>query len=274
MIGFNFIPYKKIVPNPDCPDLFHYSLNMDSAGFWITNDRGQHQKRVLPFYLNAPAWSPDGKWIVFSNYGVIWIMPFDGEKFDTSAIVQLTNEGRSFCPSWSPDREWIAYDSDTDSPTGLKFIWKMRKDGSERKRIAYTPDLGEIRMPCWGSDNTILHRRLSQDGQWNIYKMDSSGNNIVQITHNLLKNEYPRYPTYSGDCKYIYYILRSMKTNRIELWQQDLDGSEPVQLTEGGSDRFSVSKSGKIVYMKSYDEIVLGNLWIINPNGSKKRLIN
>jgi Tol biopolymer transport system component len=273
MIGYYFIPYKKIVPNPDCPDLFHYSFNGDSSGFWIINDSGQNLRRILPYRLITPSWSPDGKWIAFSNYGVIWKMPFDGEKFDTSAIVQLTNEGRSFFPSWSPDGEWIAYDSDTDSPTGLKFIWKMRKDGSEKKRIAFTPDLGETRMPCWGSDNTILHNRFSPDRQCNIYKMDSSGNNIVQITHNSVKNELISYPTYSGDCKYIYYILRSIKTNRIELWQQDLDGSEPFQLTEGGSSRFSVSKSGRIVYMKDNDKSVIGNLWIINQNGSKEQLI-
>jgi hypothetical protein len=64
-----------------------------------------------------------------------------------------------------------------------------------------------------------------------------------------------------------------VKTNRIELWQQNVDGSEPVQLTEGGSFRFSISKSGSIVYMKDDDETVLGNLWIRDYDGNKKPLI-
>jgi TolB protein len=267
LIGFNFVPYQIIDQNSECPT--QYLTYEDSAGFWIVNDKAQNLKRILPYRLITPSWSPDGKWIAFSYDAQIFIMPFDGEQFDTTSIIQLTSEGRNFFPSWSPDGEMIAYDSDKDSPTGLKFIWKMRKNGLSKRRIAYTPDLGETRMPFWGSDNSILHKRFSANGDPDIYKMDSSGNNVIRITHNSLRESDP---AYSSDCKSIFFTMESMKTKRIELWQQNIGSSEPVQLTEGGCIRFSISKSGKIVYMY-HDEADIGNIWIMNPDGNIQPLI-
>jgi TolB protein len=273
IIGFNHKPIKEIhyYEGYDCPFQADYIYDIDSNGFWLVNIDGTKQRRVLPFILVCPAWSPDGKWIAFSNKAQICIMPFDGEHFDTTAIVFLTNMGRNFYPSWSPDGEWITFDSDMDSPTGLKFIWKMRNDGSLKKRIVYTPNIGEVRMPYWGDNLTILHRRYTNEGSPEIFKMDSSGNNIVQLTNN---EDFEKFPACSNNCNLIGYISQSKQDGDIELWRINSDGTLPVQLTFNGCRSYSWSSGEEIVYLNfngnRIDE-TNGTLWIMNYNGDKKR---
>jgi TolB protein len=56
----------------------------------------------------APCWSPDGKWIAFSQGGSIWRV--DPE---TGIAEELTyNEKYHSEPDWSPDGKWIVYTAD------------------------------------------------------------------------------------------------------------------------------------------------------------------
>lgn len=273
VIGFNHTPIKEIhyYEGYDCPYQADYIYENDSIGFWLINSDGTNMRRVLPFKLDCPSWSPDGKNIAFSYQAQICTMPFNGEQFDTSAIVFLTNSGRNFFPTWSPDGEWIAFDSDFESPSGLKYIWKMRKDGSHKSRVAFTPTLGETRMPYWGTNMTILHRRFTIARSADIFKMDSSGNNVVQLTNS---EDYERYPAYSSTCEHICYIAESNKTNGIQLWRINRDGSQPIQLTSEGCRSFSWSPDDEIVYLNFYGDridVTKGTLWIMDATGEKKR---
>jgi TolB protein len=198
-------------------------------------------------------------------------MPFDGNQFDTTAIEQLTFEGRNFFPTWSPDGEWIAYDSDVGSPTGLKFIWKMKSNGLSKMRIAFTPNDGETRMPFWGNDFKIVHIRYIGIGSSEIFKMDSSGNNTIRITEN---EDMDQYPKYSPDDKFICYISQSQSSGGTQLWRFDNNENEFKQLTTSGALNFSWSPDGKIVYLNfDYSRIdeTKGTLWVMDADGNNKR---
>lgn len=248
-IGFNHTPLKNIVYISGTQCIDHYEFYSDSLGFWLIDSNGMNQRRILPYYLQTPVWSPDGEWIAFVSNAQIYKMRFNGTMFDTNSIVQLTYGGRSFFPTWSPDGKWIAYDSDISSPNGMKFVWKMKSDGSHKYRIAYDPSKGEIRMPHWSSDGKIIvHIRYVGVGSPEIFIMDSSGNNPQRITNNTLSETYPQL-SLNNTIAYV--------RDPVNIWLMNVDGTEQRQISTDGVDAdygksFSWSPEGKKIVYTSY----------------------
>jgi Tol biopolymer transport system component len=88
-----------------------------------------------------PAWSPDGKQIVFSHQddadaddaGInqqIWVMNADGSK---ARALTTGPEPKDQLADWNPDGGSIAYASGTSNNEG---IWVMRADGTKPKQIS------------------------------------------------------------------------------------------------------------------------------------------
>lgn len=270
-IGFNHTPLIRIRIDSS---YYRQYFKSDSSGFWLINPDGTNMRRIFPYTLQGPAaWSPDGQWIAFVLGEQIYKMKFSGTTFDTTTIVQLTTEGRNFFPAWSPDGKWIAYDSDNDSPNGMKFLWKMKIDGTEKTRIAYEPTKGEIRVPSWNKDgDKIVHIRYSPNYfSSEIYTMDIEGKKLNRLTYNENRDTYPQY---TPDGKEIAFISNS------NLWLMDSTGGNLRQLTTLGVDTdsgppFSWSPDGtNIVYTVyrpndwTYDN---GTLWILNINSCEKK---
>ena len=267
-IGFNHIPLRRIeYPYGEHCQGDQY-FQGDSTGFWLINPDGTNIRRIFPFTLQSPAWSPDGEWIAFcapqGSDVNIFKMRFTGTTFDTTTLVQLTFAGRNFFPAWSPDGIWIAYDSNQDSPNGMNFIWKMRSDGSEKLRIAYTPNQGEIRVPNWSPNGkTIAHLRYVGVGEPEIFVMDTSGGTPLRLTSD---NEFDSHPRYSPDGTRIAFwsggdirLMDSLGANRKQLTTDRVDGSFGLP--------FSWSADGSSIVYARYDfknyGYSNGVLWVV-----------
>lgn len=105
---------------------------------WVNADGTGEENLVLngdP--TGCGRFSPDGKKILYVDYGNIQVM--DVAKRKTTA---LTTDGSAdlFCPSWSPDGKRIAYTSYPDNK-----LYVMNADGTDR--ISLTDQFSQINQP-------------------------------------------------------------------------------------------------------------------------------
>jgi len=281
-IGFNHIPLMKIeYPfGEHCQGRLYFDYSQ--AGFWLVNPDGTNKRRIFPYTIQSPAWSPDGEWIAFSSpvggESHIFKMKFTGETFDTTTVTQLTFEGRNFFPAWSPDGEWIAYDSNVNDPRGANVIWKMFADGSNRQDISIH-GVGEWRMPNWSPGGAkIVHQRYIGIGAPEIVTMDTSGNNELRLTYDDRFNSHPRY---SPDESFISFASQK-PGDKPKLWIIHVDKLSVRLLIDDSVDStfglpFSWSPDGKYIAYTRYDagnwSYDNGDLWLLNVDtGERKQL--
>ncbi|HKJ40729.1 MAG TPA: hypothetical protein VKA27_01500, partial [Sunxiuqinia sp.] len=236
----------------------------DSVGFWLINADGTSQRRVLPYTLTTPAWSPDGNWIAFSKEAQLYKMPFDGTQFDTTAIVQLTFEGRNFYPTWNPDGKSIAFNESICNDDFFCGIWVLQLESDEKKLIGPYGN-----FPSWHPfDDTLIY--LKGDSVWLYNNKSGTRQLVLGITSSYYNN---RDLKYSHDGTKIGFTSALISGGGMQLYIADSDGSDLKKITTSGALNYSWSPEGKIVYLNfDYSRIdeTKGTLWIMNVDGSNK----
>ena len=190
---------------------------------------GAPMDTLTSFDAWAPAWSPDGQWIVYQSgllldYMSIWLMRSDG-----SEKQNLTPGEEATMPSWSPDGSQILHVRfKTSHFVGELYV--MDRDGSNPRRI-------EI-------DMNPARPEFSPDGAWiafsahparlpekeNIYIIRPDGSDMRQLT-----TEGGFSPSWSPDGKKIVYARdwwdRRGSPGYGVLWILDVETLEESQLT-------------------------------------------
>lgn len=150
----------------------------------------------------------------------------------------------------------------------MNFIWKMKADGSGKRRISYEPMQGEVRMPSWSPDGSkIVHiRYFVGTFSSEIVGMDTSGANTIRLTTNSAGDYYPRYSRSGTKIAF----TSQPSTGRPQIWVMDADGTNLRQLstTQGYTCDWSADGE-RIVYTDSRP--VSGRLWLMRKDGSEKR---
>ncbi|HEU0058225.1 MAG TPA: hypothetical protein VFQ08_13315 [Gaiella sp.] len=148
------------------------------------------QSKPTPLDVQAPAWSPDGRTIVFvsgrDGNGEVYAMDADG----TSPRNLTQDPAQDVHPAWSPDGRRIAFVSSRSPSSRCK------------------PGPG----PCWGRDR-----------QSEIYVMNADGSR----KRNLTRRANDDYPTWSPDGRRIAFLRAtgSYRHHRYHLYVMNADGS-------------------------------------------------
>ncbi|GAB4461565.1 MAG: hypothetical protein Kow0031_40610 [Anaerolineae bacterium] len=125
-----------------------------------------------------PAWSPDGRQVVFSS-GRTGSFKIFTVAADGGNPVQLTG-GRGFdeWPAWSPDGRQLAFVSDRD---GNAEIYRVDADGANLRRLTDNP--AEDWPVSWSPGGRWLVFGSNRDGNWNLYLLPAEGGAPVQLTN-------------------------------------------------------------------------------------------
>ena len=97
--------------SPDASEVVFSSFRNGSYRLFRRKSNGSGQDELLDSSIqngNMPDWSRDGRFVVFSAEGDLWVLPMQGERKASALQKTPFLEG---APAFSPDGRWIAYRS-------------------------------------------------------------------------------------------------------------------------------------------------------------------
>ena len=182
---------KRIAFTSDRDGHVHAIHGWPTSEIYVMDANGGNQQG-LTNNLNddrQPAWSPDGKRIVFSaerdGHFIADFVNFEIYLMDANGGNQqrLTeNRKNDWFPSWSPDGERIAFSSDRKGDFVNFEIYLMDADGGNQQRL--TENRVDDESPSWSPDGKRIAFWSDRDGNAEIYVMDADGGNPQNLTNN------------------------------------------------------------------------------------------
>ncbi|MBS1492204.1 MAG: PD40 domain-containing protein [Bacteroidetes bacterium] len=244
----------------DGSKMIYYGYENDSTkGTYLldmTGLQGINKRKISDNYF-IQLTSDGNSAYYYSYYSGIFKRRLEG---DTSAVLISTVRT---VQSISNDGQWLAYQSGENSPSSLGFVWKIRIDGTHKKRLVYAPTEGEIRDPTWFPDGirlSVLRYFVSDEFDApQIAIIDTNGNSTT-LTHD---NQWKHSPKVSPDGNYVtYYTFKNNGTVCVV----KTDGSEVRELTAGFSVNPGWSSDSKFV---TYTNVIKGDgrIWAVPVTG-------
>jgi len=216
-------------------------------------ETGTHRVvKEFPYVVEAPNWTPDGKWLVVNKDGRLFKLAADGssdlQEIPTGAITQCNNDHVI-----TTDGKWIGLSS--NDPSNVRsynsYVYVVPFAGGEPRRITplgpsylhgISPD-GKLAAYC-----AFRGPQMEQD----VYVMPVKGGAEKRLTDAPGLDDGPEF---SPDGKTIWF--NSVRTGRMQVWKMKTNGKDQTQMTfdtDMNSWFPHISPDGKkVVYLAYHD---------------------
>jgi len=201
--------------------------------------------KEFPFVIEAPNWTPDGKWLVYNSGGKLYKIAPDNQgeprQINTGFAANLNNDHVI-----SADGKYIAI-SNTPAEGGGSHVYVVPFAGGTPRLV--TPS-GPSYLHGISPDNKQLAYCAERNGNFDVYVIPFEGGEEVRLT---TTEDLDDGPEYSPDGKHIWF--NSVRTGLMQVWRMKTDGSEQTQMTfdETRNSWFPhVSPDGKLIVFISY----------------------
>ena len=207
--------------------------------------------REFDYNIQAPNWTPDGRYLVYNSRGLIYkISPTGGDPLpvNTGDILSSNNDH-----VLSFDGEWLCISA--RGPAGGSQVYVLPLTGGEPRLVTenspsylhgISPD-GQFLAYCAGRDNNM-----------DVWVIPFEGGTEVRLTDAEGLDDGPEY---SPDGQYIWF--NSVRSGLMQIWRMRTDGSEQTQMTTDESNSWfaHVSPDGdKVVYITyNKDDVAPGS---------------
>jgi Tol biopolymer transport system component len=204
--------------------------------------------------IEAPNWTPDGKWLVYNSGGLLYKIspdnPGEPVQINTDFITTCNNDHII-----SADGKLIVISAGTPEDRRSR-IYVLPFEGGVPQLV--TP-LGPSYLHGISPDNNFIAYCAERNGNFDVYVVPLKGGVERRLT---TAEGLDDGPEYSPDSKYIWF--NSVRSGLMQAWRMKVDGSEQTQMTfdEDLNSWFPhVSPDGKQVVLIAYrkDDVAPGD---------------
>jgi Tol biopolymer transport system component len=197
---------------------------------------------TVPYSIQAPNWTPNGNSLIFNNAkGIVYNFDLASKapvQINTGTVTSNNNDH-----VLSFDGKMLGL-SNYVKGLGGSVIYTVPLEGGIPKQI--TPK-GPSYLHGWSPDGKSLVFCGERDGEFDVYKIPSTGGKEIRLTDTKGLDDGPEF---TPDGKYIYF--NSVRSGTMQIWRMKPDGSDQEQITNDDYNNWfaHISPDGKwIVYL-------------------------
>ncbi len=248
---------------------------------YLINADGTNERK----WLHSPnavgmAWSPDGKWVAFSQRNAkqesnLFVLELRTGK-QKNITARLRGLGMDFfSPDWSGDGKWLALVCRLRDEIRSN-ICIIKADGDNWKQLTNAPhENHQNGHPSWSPNEEKIVFNAGGGGigadekDHGIFVMDRNGRNRVRLSPS------GQGPAWSPDGTKIAFYSNLRNLGQEDIYVMDTDGANIVRVTNHPSpDRLPAwSPDGRWIAFMSSRERTGWDIYVVNANGGEARQV-